>query len=81
VLSVSLSYLGIYTSPAAMAPGEAPATIEIKLYSGELTGEPIASGEIAELVWFDPREDTSSLAPSIANLILPDLLERGLLRL
>lgn len=81
VLATDLRYLATYTSPAALAPGEAPAIVEIELYLGALTGEPMASGELAELVWFNPAGNGSACAPSIRNLILPDLLERGLLRL
>lgn len=75
----NLTYYATYTSPAAMAPGEPSAVVEIELYLGDLTGNLTASGEIAELVWFDATDNAAQLAPSLANLILPDLRERGLL--
>jgi 8-oxo-dGTP pyrophosphatase MutT (NUDIX family) len=74
VTVTSSRYFATYTSPAAVAPGAPPAVVEIELYLGEVTGEAIASGEIAELVWFDLSGDAELLAPSLANLILPDLL-------
>ncbi|HEX4230102.1 MAG TPA: NUDIX domain-containing protein [Bryobacteraceae bacterium] len=73
VTATNLRYFGTYTSPAAVAPGAPPAIIEIELYLGELIGEPIASGEIAQLIWFDLSGDRALLAPSLANLIVPDL--------
>jgi 8-oxo-dGTP diphosphatase len=73
VTATNLRYFGTYTSPAAVAPGTPPATVEIELYLGELIGEAIASGEIAELVWFDLSGDPALLAPSLANLIVPEL--------
>ena len=67
--------LGTYESDAAGG-----GTVRIELYGGSLTGEPRASSEIAELVWFSPADDKRILAPSIRDLILPDLIARGLLR-
>jgi 8-oxo-dGTP pyrophosphatase MutT (NUDIX family) len=79
VTPANVTYFGTYTSPAAVALGEPPAVVEVEVYSGDIGGDPFASGEIAELVWFDPSGDPAQLAPSLANLILPDLNERGLL--
>lgn len=70
-------YLGAYSDVMA---GDASKTIVVLLYSGELIGCPKASSEIIELAWFRPGDDSSELAPSIANKILPDLVSRGLLR-
>ena len=69
-------FLGAYSDVMA---GDAARTIEVLLYSGELAGCPVASSEIAELVWFGPDDDFLELAPSLANKILPDLMSRGLL--
>ena len=79
VIPTGVIYLGTYISAAAVAPGEPPATVEVEVYLGEISGHALASGEIAELVWFHPASDTSLLAPSLADLILPDLARRGLL--
>ena len=72
----NLHYLGDYESPAA---GQAGKTVKIELYAGELEGTPAAHSEIQDLVWFGPRDDQALLAPSLRNVIFPDLLRRGLL--
>ena len=71
-----LHYLGDYESPAA---GEDGKTVRIELYAGQLEGTPTAHSEIQELVWFGPRDDAARLAPSLRNVIFPDLRRRGLL--
>jgi 8-oxo-dGTP diphosphatase len=71
--------VGVYTDRAAGAETGPPKTVRIELYSAELTGEPVARSEIAELVWFGEGDNRDQVAPSIANKILPDLLARGIL--
>jgi 8-oxo-dGTP pyrophosphatase MutT (NUDIX family) len=66
-------FVATYVDQAAMADGEVRRTVRIDLYHGELTGEPRAQAEIAELVWFGPDDDWSLLSPSLRNQILPDL--------
>src|SRR5262249_24346946 len=75
----STTLLGLYRDVAAGGPGEPVKTVEIELYQGELAGEPVASSEIRELVWFGPGDDGGLVASSIANQILPDLIRRGIL--
>ncbi|HEX4808318.1 MAG TPA: NUDIX domain-containing protein [Bryobacteraceae bacterium] len=77
VTATNVTYLGSYTSPAAVAPGDPAATVHIELYLGQLVGHPRPSGEISELVWFDPASDQGLVAPSLADLILPHLRQRG----
>jgi 8-oxo-dGTP pyrophosphatase MutT (NUDIX family) len=72
----NLRYLGVYESPAAGQDGK---TVKIELYAGDLEGTPEAHSEIQELVWFDPRDDETLLAPSLRNVIFPDLRRRGLI--
>jgi 8-oxo-dGTP diphosphatase len=72
-----LRFLGVYESCAA---GEAGKTVKIELYAGELHGAPTANAEIADLVWFSPSDDPALLAPSLRNIIFPDLRRRGLLQ-
>lgn len=72
----NLHYVGDYESPAA---GEGAKTVRIELYAGEMEGTPAAHSEIRELVWFGPRDDAALLAPSLRNVIFPDLRRRGLL--
>ena len=69
--------IGVYEDQAAGEPGK---IVRVLLYSGALTSPPVASSEIAELVWFGPTGSRADLAPSIANKILPDLLARRILR-
>jgi 8-oxo-dGTP diphosphatase len=54
-------------------------TVEIQLFSGELRGEPKASSEIDELIWFSETDDRRTLAPSLVEKIIPDLVSRRLL--
>ena len=71
-----LRLLGKYESPAA---GHEDRTVRIELFAGELQGTPAAHAEIKELVWFDPADDPEFLAPSLRNIIFPDLRRRGLI--
>ena len=71
-----LHYLGEYESSAAGQDGK---IVKIALYAGELEGTPAAHSEIKELVWFGPRDDAALLAPSLRNIIFPDLRRRGLI--
>jgi len=72
----SVDYIGTYSDQAAGDPSK---TVQIELYQGELSGEPAPRSEIAELVWFAENSPWSDLAPSLANKILPDLIERRIL--
>jgi 8-oxo-dGTP diphosphatase len=80
VMVTGVELVGVYTDRAAGAEAGPPKTVRIELYRGELTGEPVARSEIAELVWFDEGDNRDQVAPSIANKILPDLLARGILQ-
>jgi len=72
----NLRYLGDYESAAAGQDGK---TVKIELYAGELEGTPAANSEIQDLVWFGPQDDQALLAPSLRNVIFPDLRRRGLI--
>jgi 8-oxo-dGTP diphosphatase len=72
----NLRLLGSYQSPAA---GHEDRTVRIELFAGELQGTPAAHAEIKELVWFDPADDPGFLAPSLRNIIFPDLRRRALI--
>ena len=71
-----LEYVGAYTDVAAGAEAR---TVHIELYRGTLAGEPVASAEIGELVWFGEKDDPAQLAPSLRNRVFPDLIARGIL--
>jgi len=80
--NVSLSrieYVGTYADRASTDDPTVFKTLEIQLYKGDLTGEPVPSSEIRELVWFGPDSDRTELTPILVNHILPDLISRGLL--
>lgn len=70
------AFVGTYSDLAA---GHADTLVEIELYRGELSGEPAAQSEIAELIWFDAGGDRDRLSATLRNRILPDLEARGLL--
>ena len=72
----NIHHIGDYESPAA---GDAAKTVRIKLYAGELRGAPAPQAEIGELVWFSPGDNPALLAPSLRDVILPDLRRRGIL--
>jgi 8-oxo-dGTP diphosphatase len=72
---LNLKPLGDYESPAAGQEGK---IVKIALYAGDLKGNPAAHSEIQELVWFGARDDDAQLAPSLRNVIFPDLRRRGL---
>ena len=58
-----IRYLGTFRDRAA---GLAETEVVVKLYAGTLVGDPVPRGEIEQLLWFNPRTDTSTvLAPSL----------------
>jgi 8-oxo-dGTP diphosphatase len=71
-----LQHLGNYESPAA---GQEHRTVRIQLFAGDVQGAPAPQAEIAELVWFSAEDDPALLAPSLRDVILPDLRRRGIL--
>lgn len=72
----SVSIVGDYTDVAASSPDR---DVLIRLYQGNLIGEPRASSEIGKLHWVG-KTDTERLSPIIKNKILPDLIAKGLLQ-
>ena len=75
----NLEYVGTYRDLAASDDPAIRKTVEIQLHRGKLIGDPVASSEIAELVWFGPDSDRRQLSPILVNQILPDLIRRKLL--
>jgi 8-oxo-dGTP diphosphatase len=73
---VNLRHIGDYESSAA---GDEDKTVRIELFAGDLRGAPAPHAEIKELVWFRPQDDAALLAPSLRNIILPDLRRRGII--
>jgi 8-oxo-dGTP diphosphatase len=78
ITAVSPELVGIYTHEAA---GEAGKIVRIELYGAAVSGEPHPQSEIEQLVWFGPGDDRATLAPSLSNVIFPELIARGILKL
>ena len=77
---VHIEYIDTYLHHAAgKGLSSSRQTIEIQLFSGELKGEPKASSEIGELIWFGETDDRRVLAPSLVEKIIPDLVSRRIL--
>jgi 8-oxo-dGTP diphosphatase len=76
VTAVVPELVGLYTHAAAGAPEN---IVRIELYLAELTVDARAQSEIGELVWFGAHDDWATLAPSLAEVIFPDLIHRGIL--
>jgi 8-oxo-dGTP diphosphatase len=73
----TLSYFGSFEDEAAGKPG---VTVRIELYTGQLDGDPEPSSEIAELVWWSPRErPRDELSAIVRNHIVPALEQAALL--
>jgi 8-oxo-dGTP diphosphatase len=74
----ALEPVGEYIDLAADRPDR---DVSIKLYLGTLIGEPVPSNEIIAVHWIgkDMLQD-SKVSPIIRNKIMPDLVQRGILR-
>ena len=71
LLVSGIRYVGSYRHVAA----EGDRLVVVELFTADVNGEPRPQAEIAELVWFDPaRDDWEQLAPSLREVILPDVL-------
>ncbi len=70
----SLQFLYEFEDNAHGKPGK---KVNIRLYLGELEGEPRPSSEIVELGWFDSSVDPKHLSPISINHIMPWLKTNG----
>jgi len=75
----NVEWVGTYTGIAHSDDPSVRKTLEVRLYRGELEGTPAPCGEIRELVWFGPNDDSRLLTPIFTDHILPDLRRRGIL--
>lgn len=73
----SLKLIGEYTDAAATTGKD----VMIRLYQGQLIGQPTASTEIGALHWLG-KEDINNdrVSPIIRNKIIPDLILKNILR-
>jgi precorrin-6Y C5,15-methyltransferase (decarboxylating) len=72
-LDVEVRYLGEFTTETANEPG---AVLESTVFTAELTGTPVADGEIEELRWVEPGARDAELAPLLRDHVLPALAAR-----
>lgn len=74
----SIKFIAEYEAKAA---GQLDKMLNLKLYSGDYTGVPTASHEIAELGWIGKGDQTNMEASETIRLyIIPDLINRGILK-
>ena len=77
VIPSTLQFVGTFDDVAANDPGR---FVQIRLYTGELAGNPAPSAEVAEIVWFDVRfDDNSRLSQIVRRWIIPGLTALGAL--
>ncbi len=74
----SLEYIGEYVDISAATPER---DVMIKLYKGNLIGNPKPSSEIGALKWIGKNDvDNPKVSPIIKNKIIPDLVKRKILK-
>ncbi len=69
----SIKYFGDFEDKAANEPDT---IISMKVYVGEIEGNPVPSREIEEQRWFGKKDDPEILSPIIRNKILPALISK-----
>jgi len=74
----SLEVVGEYTDVAAGRPDR---DVHIKLYRGEIIGTATPATEIKELHWIGQKDIKNlRVSPIIRHKIIPDIVERGILK-
>lgn len=74
----SLEFLGEYED---IAGGHTDKTVAIRLYKGELVGDPTPSDEVVAIAWVGKEEMQSEMqTPITKNKIVPDLVNKGILK-
>lgn len=74
----SLEYVGEYVDVSAATPER---DVMIRLYKGNLIGDPKPSSEIGALQWIGKNDiDNLKVSPIIKNKIIPDLVKREILK-
>lgn len=71
-IRLPLDWLGVFQGPAADRPG---VTVTVRVYVGELDGEPRPNAEITGMRWIALSYRGDDLAPSLRRHILPELAE------
>ncbi|WP_308195996.1 NUDIX hydrolase [Nocardioides bruguierae] len=70
VAAADLRLLGEFAAPAANEPGR---SVVSTVYAADLPGEPVRSGEIAELRWSSLATPEDDLAPLLRDHVVPAL--------
>lgn len=74
----NVEYVGEYIE---IASGFDDKTVRIRLYKGKLLGTPRPASEVKELAYIGKTDqDNEKVSPIIRNKIIPDLVEKGMLR-
>ena len=68
----SIKHFGDFEDKAANEPDT---IISMKLYIGEIKGEPTTNREIEEQRWFSKQDNPEILSPITKNKILPSLIK------
>lgn len=79
VSAFNIKPIGTYQDIAHSDDPSIVKTLEIQLFSGDLSGNPKPCSEIIELVWFNKHSDLNELTPILKNKILPDLIQKKIL--
>ena len=72
----SIVFFGEFEDNAANEPNT---LISMKVYVGEVIGEPTISSEIEEQKWFGRNESPEILSPIIRNKIFPALVRENII--
>lgn len=76
VVKESVKFFGDFEGVAINHPGR---LVSMKLFLGEISGDPEPNSEIEEQRWFGREDDQSVLSPLLKNKIFPALIDGGLL--
>lgn len=72
----AICYFGEFEDKAA---NESDTIISMKVYIGDILGEPVISSEIEEQKWFGRKDNPEILSPIIKNKILPALIKENVI--
>ena len=72
----TIKYFGDFEDIAANEPNT---IAHIKVYSGEIIGEPKINEEIEEQRWFGRNDNQKILSPILKNKILPEILKQKII--
>ena len=74
---VDLSTVSYLTTFETAAHGRPSTRVRIKMYQGEIIGDPTPSGEVVEIKYFDTSVDKKHLSEMAVKEMFPWLKDRG----